>query len=66
ERGVDPSWLKPVALGGTVQAGPFEVTYVTLTHSIPEPNALAIKTPLGTILHTGDWKIDPDPQIGSA
>ncbi len=64
ERGVDPSWLKPVALGGTVTAGPFEVTYVTLTHSIPEPNALAIKTPLGTILHTGDWKIDPDPQIG--
>lgn len=64
ERGVDPNWLKPVALGGTVTAGPFEVTYVTLTHSIPEPNALAIKTPLGTILHTGDWKIDPDPQIG--
>lgn len=64
ERGVDPNWLKPVALGGTVNAGPFEVTYVTLTHSIPEPNALAIKTPLGTILHTGDWKIDPDPQIG--
>ena len=64
ERGVDPSWLKPVALGGTVTAGPFEVTYVTLTHSIPEPNALAIKTPLGTVLHTGDWKIDPDPQIG--
>lgn len=65
ERGVDPSWLKPVALGGTVKAGPFEVTYVTLTHSIPEPNALAIRTPAGTILHTGDWKIDPDPQIGS-
>ena len=64
ERGVDPNWLKPVALGGTVTAGPFEVTYVTLTHSIPEPNALAIKTALGTILHTGDWKIDPDPQIG--
>ena len=65
ERGVDPAWLKPVALGGTVQAGPFEVTYVTLTHSIPEPNALAIRTPAGIILHTGDWKIDPDPQIGS-
>ena len=47
ERGVDPAWLKPVSLGGTVTAGPFEVTYVTLTHSIPEPNALAIKTPLG-------------------
>ncbi|RAN34867.1 ribonuclease J [Hyphomonas pacifica] len=65
ERGVDTSVLKPVALGGTVKAGPFEVTYVTLTHSIPEPNALAIRTPAGIILHTGDWKIDPSPQIGS-
>tara|TARA_R110002020_G_scaffold316899_2_gene532500 strand:- start:311272 stop:312909 length:1638 start_codon:yes stop_codon:yes gene_type:complete len=64
ERGVDARWLKPVALGGTVKAGPFSVTYITLTHSIPEPNALAIETPAGMILHTGDWKIDPDPQIG--
>mgnify|MGYP005666794519 FL=1 len=48
-----------------MKAGPFEVEYVTLTHSIPEPNGLAIKTPAGTILHTGDWKIDPDPQIGA-
>jgi ribonuclease J len=37
---------------------------ITMTHSIPEPNGLAIKTPLGTILHTGDWKIDEDPQLG--
>ncbi|MFP5468881.1 MAG: ribonuclease J, partial [Alphaproteobacteria bacterium] len=46
------------------QLGPFDITYVTLTHSIPEPNALAIRTPLGNILHTGDWKIDPDPLLG--
>ena len=65
ERGVDPRWLKVISLGATIAAGPFEVTYVTLTHSIPEPNALAIRTPAGLILHTGDWKIDPDPQIGS-
>jgi len=65
ERGVDDRSLKTISMGATVRAGPFEVTYVTLTHSIPEPNALAIKTPAGTILHTGDWKIDPDPQIGS-
>lgn len=66
ERGVAARWLKPVSLGATITAGPFTVTYVTLTHSIPEPNALAIRTPLGLILHTGDWKIDPDPQIGGA
>lgn len=53
-----------VPLSGTVDLSPFEVTFVTLTHSIPEPNALAIKTPLGTILHTGDWKIDAHPLIG--
>jgi ribonuclease J len=46
------------------QFGPFDVEMVTLTHSIPEPNGLAIRTPLGMILHTGDWKIDPDPIIG--
>jgi ribonuclease J len=51
-------------LGETRTFGPFEVELVTLTHSIPEPNGLAIRTPLGTILHTGDWKIDPDPIIG--
>lgn len=65
ERGVDHKWLKTISMGATVKAGPFEVTYVTLTHSIPEPNALAIRTPAGVILHTGDWKIDPNPQIGS-
>ena len=55
-----------VPLEGRLQIGPFDITYVTLTHSIPEPNALAIRTPLGNILHTGDWKIDPDPLLGDA
>ncbi len=55
-----------VPLEGRLQLGPFDITYVTLTHSIPEPNALAIRTPLGNILHTGDWKIDPDPLLGEA
>lgn len=57
--------LHEVPLGGSVQVGGFEVDYVTLTHSIPEPNALAIKTRFGTVMHTGDWKIDPDPLIGA-
>ncbi|MGQ9365194.1 ribonuclease J [Azospirillum sp. ST 5-10] len=50
--------------GGSVEAGPFRVEYVTVTHSIPEPSALAIRTAAGTVLHTGDWKLDPAPQVG--
>jgi ribonuclease J len=42
----------------------WDVEMVTLTHSIPEPNALLIRTPLGTLFHTGDWKLDPTPLIG--
>ena len=56
--------ITEVPLGGTLDIGPFQVEMVTLTHSIPEPNGLAIRTPLGVILHTGDWKIDPDPVLG--
>jgi ribonuclease J len=56
--------LHVVPLGGTVELGPFRVELITITHSIPEPNALAIHTPLGTVLHTGDWKIDPEPLLG--
>jgi len=58
--------ITEVPLSGTITLGPFELTLITLTHSIPEPNGLAIRTPLGTILHTGDWKIDPDPLTGPA
>jgi ribonuclease J len=65
ERGIDSEAnLHIMQLGETRKFGPFEVELVTLTHSIPEPNGLAIRTPLGLILHTGDWKIDPDPIIG--
>ena len=56
--------INVVPLGGSIELGPFTVEMITLTHSIPEPNGLAIRTPLGTILHTGDWKIDPDPVLG--
>ncbi|MBM3632733.1 MAG: ribonuclease J [Alphaproteobacteria bacterium] len=65
----DISWGKKVPiievpLSSTIQVGKFSVEFITLTHSIPEPNALAITTPLGTILHTGDWKIDSSPFVG--
>jgi len=53
-----------VPLAGQFSIGPFDLELVTLTHSIPEPNAIALRTPLGTVLHTGDWKFDPDPVIG--
>jgi ribonuclease J len=59
------SFLKIVPLNSQITLGSFEIDFVTLTHSILEPNGLSIKTPLGTILHTGDWKIDPNPLIGN-
>src|SRR5437762_12779760 len=52
-------------MSGRFQIGPFELELITLTHSIPEPNAVVIRTPVGTVLHTGDWKLDPEPLIGS-
>ncbi len=61
---LDEVAITEVPLGGSIELGPFKLDLITLTHSIPEPNGLAIKTPLGTILHTGDWKIDPDPLLG--
>jgi ribonuclease J len=54
-----------VPLGGRVTLGPFTIDFINVAHSIPESNALAIRTPLGTVLHTGDWKIDPTPLIGA-
>jgi ribonuclease J len=66
EKGLlDEARITEIPLSGTINLGPFEMTLITLTHSIPEPNAVAIRTPLGTILHTGDWKIDPDPLTGA-
>ena len=56
--------LKIVQLNGKIKLGPFDIEFVTLTHSILEPNGLSIKTPAGIILYTGDWKIDPNPLIG--
>ncbi|MDP3174014.1 MAG: ribonuclease J [Phenylobacterium sp.] len=61
---LDEVQITEVPLGGTIKLGPFDIELITLTHSIPEPNGLAIRTPLGAILHTGDWKIDPDPVLG--
>lgn len=50
--------------GEKFTVGPFEIEAIPVTHSIPEPMSLAITTPAGTVIHTGDWKIDPAPEIG--
>ena len=65
EKKIDISkFLNIVPLNTKIKLGSFEIDFITLTHSILEPNGLGITTPLGTILHTGDWKIDPNPLIG--
>lgn len=53
-----------VPVGGDIRVGPFDVRFVHMTHSIPEPNALIIRTRLGTLVHSGDWKLDPQPLMG--
>jgi ribonuclease J len=53
-----------VESGGRIDIGPFSVEFIPVAHSIPESHALAIRTAAGTVLHTGDWKIDPTPIIG--
>ncbi|MEX6507511.1 ribonuclease J [Jiella sp. M17.18] len=51
--------------GDRFRLGPFEIEAINVTHSIPEPVALAIRTEAGTVIHTGDWKIDPTPALGA-
>ena len=60
----DEAVITEIPLKGQFSIDPFDLELVTLTHSIPEPNALVIKTAYGTVFHTGDWKIDPEPLIG--
>ena len=58
------NYLNIVQLNSKINVGPFEIDFITLTHSIPEPNGLSIKTPAGIVLHSGDWKCDPNPLVG--
>jgi ribonuclease J len=59
-----PIDLRVIDIEAKLKIGPFDLELVTLTHSIPEPNGVVIRTPLGTLLHTGDWKIDTAPTLG--
>ena len=65
EDGVEKIPLTIYKAGDTFNLGPFEVEAINVTHSIPEPVALAIKCPLGKIIHTGDWKLDETPSLGA-
>ncbi len=64
EVGIFDAPLNIIPLGGQFSLGPFDLELISLTHSIPEPNAVAIRTGAGTVLHSGDWKIDDEPLIG--
>ena len=64
EPGAPKVEINVVPQGGRITLGPFDVEFVPMAHSIPESNALAIRTPAGLVVHTGDWKIDPTPQVG--
>lgn len=56
--------LLPLPTDGELILGPFRLGFVGLTHSIPEMHGVIIRTPAGTVLHSGDWKLDPDPVVG--
>jgi ribonuclease J len=56
--------LIEIGPGSVTEIGPFSVEMVGLTHSIPDPTALAIRCDAGTVLHTGDWKFDAAPGLG--
>src|SRR4029079_7809787 len=62
ERGLAQDFpLQTLPMGGRRKIGPFDVELVSMSHSIPEPSAVVLKTDLGTALHTGDWKLDDNP-----
>ncbi len=60
-----PLPITEVALNSRFSIGPFDLELITVAHSIPEPNAVAVRTPLGVALHTGDWKLDATPGLGA-
>lgn len=56
--------ITPFKQGDRINVGPFEIEAIGVNHSIPEPMSLVIRTPLGNVVHTGDWKIDHNPSLG--
>lgn len=66
KKGKGKASIKEVQIGANLQMGPFSIEMIGLTHSIPEMQAIAIGTEHGVVMHTGDWKFDPDPLVGAA
>jgi ribonuclease J len=64
EVGIDDAPINIIDLESRFSLGPFDLEFINLTHSIPEPNAIVIRTEFGAVLHTGDWKLDPHPVLG--
>ena len=60
-----PATIIDVAEGGTLKLEPFDVTFIPMTHSTPETQGLVIKTPIGKVFHTADWKLDKDSVVGT-
>jgi len=56
--------LHVIPRGGSFELAPFSLQFLQMTHSVPEAQALVIRTPHGIVLHSGDWKLDPDPLVG--
>jgi len=56
--------IHEIPLSGSFSLGPFDLRYITVTHSIPEPNMLLVRSGGGTLLHTADWKLDSGPVVG--
>lgn len=63
---LDSTTLREVIPGRLVEIGPYEIEFISVTHSTLDCVALAIRTPLGVIIHTGDFKIDQTPVDGAA
>ncbi len=66
EAGIEPAEvsLHTVYPGQPFRVGPFDLEFIHVTHSIPEAHSVVLRTANGTVLHTADWKLDPDPLIG--
>ncbi|MDG1286842.1 MAG: ribonuclease J [Rickettsiales bacterium] len=63
--GIEGMDIREVEQGSHLELGPFKLDMIDLTHSIPEMQAIAITTDAGVVMHTGDWKLDPEPVVGA-